>query len=245
MLSLLLILILFILLFYVLFKIFKSILKTTISLIVIIILLMALVGFFVYKDVQNLRENMNSPIMVLLQDQEYIAGFTIESEATIGGKITFIPDEIIKQQDKEELKDIIGSNFKVMTISMQFIEELPMETIHYNQFNKDLTKQELISTLKSEKPTDYLFTDVFNLQPEMAEIAKNTIFSSDIKDNSQFKAALTLLTLQNLIENKETEYILNSYKNNNIKIYKETITFKIFKLIPNTILLSAIEKAQA
>ena len=239
MLSQLLIIIFIIILFYILYKIFKSILKTIISLTLIIIILTTLIGFFVYKDVQNLKENMNSPIMILLQNQNYIAGLTIEK-----GKITFIPEETIKEYDKGELKEIIGPNFKIITISMQFIEELPIETVHYNQFNKDLTKQELISTLKSEKPVDYLIIEVFKLQPEMADIAKNTIFSSDIKDNSQFKAALTLLTLQNLIENKETEYILNSYKENNIKIYKETITFKLFKLIPNSILISAIEKAQ-
>src|SRR3989344_6056995 len=218
MLSQLLIIIFIIILFYILYKIFKSILKTIISLTLIIIILTTLIGFFVYKDVQNLKENMNSPIMILLQNQNYIAGLTIEK-----GKITFIPEETIKEYDKGELKEIIGPNFKIITISMQFIEELPIETVHYNQFNKDLTKQELISTLKSEKPVDYLIIEVFKLQPEMADIAKNTIFSSDIKDNSQFKAALTLLTLQNLIENKETEYILNSYKENNIKIYKETI----------------------
>jgi len=239
MLSQLLIIIFIIILFYILYKIFKSILKTIISLTLIIIILTTLIGFFVYKDVQNLKENMNSPIMILLQNQNYIAGLTIEK-----GKITFIPEETIKEYDKGELKEIIGPNFKIITISMQFIEELPIETVHYNQFNKDLTKQELISTLKSEKPVDYLIIEVFKLQPEMADIAKNTIFSSDIKDNSQFKAALTLLTLQNLIENKETEYILNSYKENNIKIYKETIAFKLFKLIPNSILISAIEKAQ-
>ena len=79
----------------------------------------------------------------------------------------------------------------------------------------------------------------------MANIAKNTVFSSDINDNSQFKAALTLLIIQNLIKNEETEYILNSYRTNTLKIYKETITFKLFKLIPNSILLSAIEKAQS
>ena len=239
MLSLLLIIISSIMLFYILYKLFKSILKTIISLILIIIILTAFIGFLTYKDIQNLEENKNSPITILLQDKEYIAGIIIEK-----GEIRFIPDETIKKCDKKDLKEIIGSNFKIITISMKFIEEMPLETMHFDQFNKGLTKQELISTLKSEKPVDYLLIGIFNLQPEMANIAKNTVFSSDIRDNSQFKAALTLLTLQNLIKEEEIGYILNSYKDDDIQVYKETITFKLFKLIPNSILLSAIEKAQ-
>src|SRR3989344_5911644 len=240
MLSQLLIIIFFIILFYILYKIFKSILKTIISLTLIVIILAALIGFFVYKDIQNLQENRNSPITILLQDQEYIAGIIIEK-----GEIKLLSEETIKEYDQKDPKEIIGSNFKIITISMKFIEEIPLETIHFDQFNKDLTKQELVLTLRSEKPIDYLLIDVFKLQPEMANIAKNTVFSSDINDNSQFKAALTLLIIQNLIKNEETEYILNSYRTNTLKIYKETITFKLFKLIPNNIILSAIEKAQS
>src|SRR3989344_8734564 len=244
MLPLLLIIIFFIIFFiifsYILYKIFKSILKTIISITFIIIILTAFIGFFVYKDIQNIQENKNSPITILLQDQEYIAGVIMEK-----GEIRFIPEETIKEYDKKDLKEIIGSNFKIITISMKFIEEMPLEAMHLDQFNKDLTKQELISTLRSEKPMDRLLIDIFNLQPEMANVAKNTVFSSDIRDNSQFKAALTLLTLQNLIKEEETEYLLNSYKDNNIQVYKETITFKLFKLIPNSLLLSEIEKSQA
>src|SRR3989344_7933121 len=115
MLSQLLIIIFIIILFYILYKIFKSILKTIISLTIIIIILATLIGFFVYKDIQNLQENRNSPITILLQDQEYIAGIIIEK-----GEIRFIPDETIKKYDKKNLKEIIGSNFKIITISMKF-----------------------------------------------------------------------------------------------------------------------------
>lgn len=221
--------------FYILYKVFNSLLKTIVSLSLILLVVLALLGVFIYKDINNIKTNRNKPTIMFLEDDELIAGMTLQKDSQ-----TLFSQDTIDNYNVQKPKERLGTNFKIITIKMEFIEDAPFTTIQDKDLNMRIQKEEIINTLKSQTPMEYFLTKATNLPGEALDLTKQDILDK-VKGETEFKAALMNMVLKTIMEKKETTYIIKSYKKGRIKIYKETITFKMMKFIPSSLMAKAIE----
>ena len=62
-----------------------------------------------------------------------------------------------------------------------------------------------------------------------------------IEDQAQLKAIIFASALKEILIN-DTSYVIGEYSKNNIKVYKETIIFKILKLLPTNTINNIVNK---
>ena len=107
-----------------------------------------------------------------------------------------------------------------MIFNFKYLEENLGETTPLTE-DINLTKSQIISILRSETPI------------EDFKVYTNNKLTITETDKSKFKAGIFTLVFK---ENMPFNTIIKGYQKRNIEIYPETITFKIIKLIPISIL---------
>ncbi len=231
-------LIIYIIIFIILYKILKSIFKTIISIILISIVILGVLGFLVYLDFNDLKTNFpNSKNMILFENKDVVAGIIIDKNQEI---ILLKQQDIdnIKTKDKKSiLKD--QNLFKIVYFNINTIKESNLKTI--NLGSSTLTKEQVITILESEDA----FTET-KAQLNLPVNIKNMPFDFNdkkitLEDQAQLKAILFASTLKEILS-QNTSYIIEEYNKNNIQIYKETILFKILKLLPTDTINNIVNK---
>ena len=231
-------LIIYIIIFIILYKILKSVLKTIISIILISIVILGVFGFLVYLDFNNLKTNLsNSKNMVLFENKDITAGIIIDKNQEI---------ILLKEQDinnlKTQDKNTILKNqnlFKIITFNINTIKESNLKTITLEDLT--LTKEQIIAILESEdafaetKAQLSLPIDIKNMPLKFND---KTIA---LEDQAQLRAIIYASALKEILIN-DTSYVIGEYSKNNIKVYKETIIFKILKLLPTDTINNIVNK---
>ncbi|MDP2749734.1 MAG: hypothetical protein Q8O89_02800 [Nanoarchaeota archaeon] len=156
----------------------------------------------------------------------------------------------LAQKDYDAL---LGSNYKLIMIDLKVFDSL--QTVEFNkmQFSKDF----IVSVIKSDSPADTLLTDetltkmidsgMFKL-PDTLTAEQKTMYIEKAKQDGLLKKAmidqfgsedalkviLLGLMFNSLVsDSKEGPALLiEKYQDGNIQIYKESITFKLIKFMP-------------
>lgn len=193
--------------------IFKKILKIIISLIIILIILAIILSCLLYSDINSLKTNIpTSNNLILLEDNEkLLTGIAINLEQE-----KFTP---LSEQELNSINPKNNQYYKTLLINMPFIEKNIKTEYRYNGIT--LTKQQIITILKSENPIENIKTISNNPNPEING------YKSQIKAN-----------ILPLIFNKDIKFnqLLIEYKESNLKIYPKTVTFYMVDFIPTAIL---------
>jgi len=207
--------IIFIIIFLILFSIFKKILKTLIIFIILIIIITIPIIYLTYSDLTSFKKEFPSSENLFLlekQDNDFIAGFILLPEKN---QTKLLSGEQINSINYKENKF-----YKTFVFNTNYLNET------YTFFNKEFSGDEIKIVLNSSTPFE-----------EAQKIIKNqntmSLLKNTIKDKTKFKSMIFTQTLDS--KNKLLTFLME-YKKGNIKVYPETIGFKIIKILPISIL---------
>lgn len=179
-----------------------------------------IVGFFVYRDVMDLKKNfVNSSKLFLLEDNDkFLAGAQM-----YGFDLGNNPPHMLNGNEIEELnsksgyKEVLGSHYKIILIRMDAFNALP-DSIEMGGI-EIISKETLFSLLRSDNPID----DFLGSNDELPEEAN---------DDTTFKNVLFFGAFGVLVKERGPFYVLKEYKRGNVLVYPETITFKVIRFLP-------------
>lgn len=208
-------------LIYLILRFIKKVLSIVLSFIVLFILISSMFFFLVYTDYRDFKMGVSEKksIILISDGPNYIGGGYVNITSTnILDTATYIEDIglINKQKDKE----ILGDNYKLFVIDLNFYEQTLPETVTYNDYN--LKKNGILNTLRSQNPNQ-----------EFAALVNKPVESINKKPN-ELKLELALGSLDYLMKNKGKIIVIEGYKSKQIRVYPETMLFKLIKIVPST-----------
>lgn len=240
-----------IVLFFFFLRVFKKFFKALLLIFILIIIFLAITSGLVYSDVTSIITDIDEkPILLLAHNQgELMTGISF--------KINEEEFKLLSDQDINNYKSpflnknydlILGNNFKIVSMDINKVSEIIGEETKIIEGIK-VPKEEIINILKSDQASKDLKTilrdklNIPNNTPIPLEIKLNQNLKVNLNDNSQVKATLLGISLSNSnFKNPENiiSLIIDSYKEDEIEIYPETITFKIAKDLPSSLYRSII-----
>jgi len=225
--------IIFIVAAIIIFKIVKTILKTIFIILIFSLLLTAIFGFFSYKDIVELKDNLETESkLMLLQDNEKIAAGFVTADFEEEAEFLTI-NQITEYQNnfkKQDYKKMLGDNYKMFIFDMKAFDFNDEEL---DFVGKKVSKNVLYSVLESNDPIA-LYKSKTNIDPA----------AYDIIDPIKFKSQAFAVLLSEEIEKKGQLFIFSEYKKKNIMVYPETALFKFIKLMPTSFIQNIFEKAK-
>ena len=210
--SLIIILIFSVLIFGVVGKAVKWIFKIIGLMFLIGFVLSLVLGFFVYKDLSELKQNWpDSNKLVLLANDKVYAGmittFSGDEEPVL---IENVEDYQIAYQNKD-YQTILGSNYKLFIFKLSMFEK--DEEIDFG--DKKISQDMVINAIENDNASKFIG------ESEQTEI----------KNGAEINGMLFGLLLQSELT-KDPLFIFKQYSKGNVVIYPETITFKLIKAVP-------------
>lgn len=208
-------------------KFFKLMLKIALVVLLITIVSVGTLGYFLYKDINDIRTNFQSSTnLVLLTDNtKFIAGAEMSQKQD---PVILGQDEINKISDPTQL---LNKYYKIIIVNTKSLENILPEKIELEK-NIIFTKQELIAAISSDDPLKSINPNLLSL------IGKNTK-SFNTNDPANIRMLLILSSLKSQAE-LDPLILIKEYQKGNIKIIEETITFKILKQVPADYIYSKI-----
>lgn len=223
-------------------KVFKYLIIAWLALLIFSVVL----GFMVFKDVNDLRENFpyQDKIILLDLDGDIATGFIFDdfeklfptdendpiNEKPLSERLTLPNLDAANSYYKEnDLDSILGDNYKLLIIKSDVLESL--ESVDISE-DITLSKSEVFSILKSETPKDEVIDILF---PDASEIERSALYSQFNEmfgSDKYLKIILFVMSLANVQQNEDPIFIFEQFKDGNIIIHKETITFKLLKYFP-------------
>ena len=211
------------------FKLIKSAVKALFSVLFIGIIIIAVAGFFVYKDVTDLKENLGNSNKLLLLDvnNEIAAGVKTFADGREAGFI----------KNKEELPNypIAKSEayYKIIAIKLEsLINDIKATEMEADGHNVSKTEAEII--LRSENAKEEAIGIV--REKEGAENGDSARKDWENKTDTEIKGMVFGALFKQLTEEKGPGfgvYLLKEHKKGNVKIIPETAVFKSIGFVPN------------
>ena len=199
--------------FFLVMSVFKKLLKVA-----LILGLIFLILFFVTRgsitDYNLIKEKIpsNATIVLLEVDGEIATGFVKDKEFDL--LIEEIPDinekYILNKYDK-----ILGDNYKLFIFDVELF--LEMEDIVIN--NKDVTTQQIYDLYTTE-------LDIFQITVE------DLLLTVDTEERDMKALMLAYLYENELKMTKSPIIFFKNYKNGLIKVYPDSMFFKLAKFVP-------------
>lgn len=209
-----------------------------VSLIFLISFVLSLVlGFFVYQDVNELRQGWpDSDKLVLLANDEVYAGMI----TTFGGgkEPVFIEnvDNYQAAYQNENYQEILGSGYKLFIFKLSMFEKND-EELDFS--GSKISQRALINAIESDDSIDFiadeLAEDVGSKESWKSEVI------GEIGGEAMFKGALFGVLLQNKMM-KDPLFVFKQYSRGNVVIYPESITFKLIKALPFSLIEGIAKK---
>ena len=191
----------------------------------------AIFSIFLVKDVLELKDNFMSGDKLFLLDHEnsIVAGFSqgIEEQPTPVRNIA----ELNSFYNSKDYDSMLGSNYKLFIFDSSIFDELtavePFE-------NFRLTKDESFSILMSENPVDLVADKIMEQEGHPAEFKSQILqqISEQFGSPEDLKSMLFGGMFISIMEIKGPQFIVTEFKDKNINIYPETLTFKFLRLVP-------------
>ncbi len=235
------ILILLIVIIILFFKSLSKIIHIIIISLVVFFLLLGCVGYFTYKDVRNIMDNVDSPYLVTLSDKD----IALTAVSLSSKEMEILNQDGIDQLNKRNYKPFLEDHFKIIFIDVKVLDQILPEKLEYEGHN--ISKQTFLEILRSEEPLKHEMFRDYNLedvdQKDMERTYGADIGGGDISEPSHQRLFIVLTAMSNIEESDlEPVMLFDQYKKGNIRVYKETIAFKLVKLIPNSVVEEAIKE---
>ena len=212
-------------------KIVHNVIKAFFYTALLMFILFISLGYWVYNDTLDLKDHfINSSKIFLLEDKNgIIAGISVHQDEK-----EYITETIAEDYSNNIVNDdyngILGDKYKLFVLNMDIFSRI--ETV--NLFGKEISKGDFFMIMESENP----------------KVTLNNFFSADdpvftmtlagSKDDADVKSRVFSYISGRLIS-KDPSLLLDSYREGDIVIYPETITFKLIKYMPNNVVKRIVE----
>lgn len=209
-----------------------KILKAAFMIIALFFIIFLILGFFVYKDIVDMQKNFGEKNnIVLIESGGRIVGgvigrFSGEEAAAIKDVSSYDSD-----YQANDYESILGDDYKLFIFKEGAFDKTDDVEMMGGSYSSDF----IVSLLKSDKPIDdYVDNDVSikGLSGAALENAKSLLRGKIRYSDTEFKSVLFGTLLAKAMEDKQFFFILEQYKEGDVVVYKETITFKVIKAIP-------------
>ncbi len=210
-----------------------------------LVLFLASMAFtiLVYVDMRDMRENCPAkpPLFLLQEDGELLAGINMGAATGGGGEMTadaFIADlgKYQESYDKKDFDELIESDHcKIAVFNASVFYDLPNIT-----FSEDLTipNDFFMGILRARNPLDY-FIDRKAAEEGFSESEKQSIrqeFDREMGTASKMRGMIFVGMLGTATAEYGPAFAIEKYGERKIEVFKETITFKILKYMPYSII---------
>jgi len=224
--------VIFLILVLILFKISKTIAKIIVAFVLLLIILTSLFSYLLYADLSDLNNNLyEKPSIFIIKEETNTLSIV---SLNLGMKNDVIQElsnqeyySIRQNFENDNLDVIINNYFKLIIVDITVLEKTPKKSIKQDKL--EITKETAVKAIKSDNPLEMLNLDVKNL------------------GNNQLKTLILLKFLgdeqQETIEDSILPLILGEYKEGNILIYKDTIIFKLTKILPKSLITARLKKS--
>ena len=236
------VLILYIIAIVLIFKFVKGVIKSIFLALSLLIIILVVFGVFVAIDLKDIQDNMQTSqnLFLLEKNNKINAGISW----SLDGKTqpVFVTKESIDSYSaalsSNNLKEIQGDYYKVILIdekSFDSIDEISNGQTSY-------TRQQIINLLNSDAPLDeFIMSSQKGITKDQIAVLKPQLMQTmKIKSDEEFKGFLFAMLFSAALEQKGSIFILDQYKEGNIKVYPETIVFRTLKVIPSSIIEKAV-----
>ena len=233
----------FLILVYIAVKLIKKVVFAILAVVLLVVLMFAGVAGLVYLDMKGLASKTDYDVNFLLEEGEvYTLGFGFPVE---DGKFEFLDVYGLSQSDisKIDVDEISKSdNLFVVSINREFLESLTSDEYPVNSFisseeNKDynltFTKEEIFSLMNSES----LINDMEEIISEKDDAQSQTL-SAEIeeyiveKDMDMGTLIFSVVLSDVLSDESNSLDLITGYKDGEINVYPDRITFKLFRWLP-------------
>jgi hypothetical protein len=236
----------FIIILALLYKFFKFAFKIVLALSLISAVIMGAIGFFVIKDVMDMKNNLpNSDNLFMFHSEEEIL---IAFNAQFSGE--YMPQTVSQSQlvvlnnlyKDQKFDEILGDNYKTFIFDIDsFNTEGEIEVFKDQFFGKEF----LIELVKSDNTVSRL-VDEMMVQQDMDSSLKDSLIeqiTNSIGEDQKLKASVVFILFFEEIQN-DPLFLFNRYKNGDLMIYPRTATFKFINAIPISMLKNAFSLAK-
>jgi len=205
---------------FIAWQILKKIIGVVITLSVFTLILMLAFGFFVYKDILDMKANVKSGTTVVLYEDKALAGFRVADEATLMTKEhLFQATQYIENKDFDEL---LGTSYKLFIMHPMAIESL--EDPQFILEDDTLTKEQALIVLRSNDPISVV--EGYGIStPASAEEIKSDLLAQGFEQGI-----------------KNPVFMISQIKEGNLQVHPNTALFKAMKYIPLAFIESAVKK---
>lgn len=210
---------------------FKTAYKIIMIIWFILFLGMIVFGILIYSDAKDFSQGFseNKSLFLLEAEEEILAGFYTykeDSEIVVG-----VEDINSKYQD-QNFEGILGDEyFKMFVVNETAFDDLGI--IEMQGFN--VTSEEVLEVIKAE--------DVVNAYQDMIEDKGYTDDAVDEMDTDKIKGLLFGVMFS--IANKDDPtFLFTNYRNGNIRVYEESLIFKLIKNFPEFLMEDVMEKIE-
>jgi hypothetical protein len=239
-------------------KFIKKLVFTIISIFFVIILGVVAVAGLVYLDINQLQSQENFNVkLIIAEENTLLYGIQIpfENRQPVQEKVTGLSDEISSLDPKRLTKD--DAEFDII-IEKDFFETLVKgKTISFNEilqneafkdYDLTFTGEEILVILDSSDPKGEFLNTIFNkvdlpdfLLEAAKPIAEEVIDSELSKQKLTLKEMLFSLTLVQVAkDSSETLSLIQGFKDEDIKVYPERLTFSLVRAIPAETIMEQI-----
>lgn len=236
----------FLLVVFLIFKFIKKVFVAVVSLILFVVLIFAGVVGLVYMDYNYVANQDDYTVnMVYVEGNEYLFGITfpvIENKLDLD-QVQSLSGEELENLDPEELE--AGDKQYAILIDAglfaQIIEDDSFVIAEIGGDNVSLDSEGILEVINSEDPEDTFFEVVVESAQEVEEQDVEE-YLEDI--NLGPKEAVFLVALNESLSDEENALrIAEGFKEDELQIYPERYTFKLFKfLIPTETIRSFISE---
>ena len=230
--------IVFIILAFIIIVLVKKVLKAIFLILALFLVVSLVLSFFIYRDVVDMQKNFeqgNSLILIEL-DGSIVAGVMGSFSGEQASMLWNVSDYNAKYQ-ADDIDGLLGQNYKLMIFSEASFDNV--DTIKI--MDKDYSNDFIMSLLRSENPIDDYVDNEIESDDKTAryELRRQIQYS-----NTEFKSILFGALLGNGMEDRGFIFILEQYREGDVFIYKETLTFKIIKSLPLAFVRGLVTKAK-
>ena len=205
-------------------------------------------GILVYVDMKDIREVCTelSPVVLLQDEGNIIAGMDADiSQGGEMGSIDAFIDDLDQFQDAYDDKDfdeLLENDYCRIAIFNTSVFDVLDEITFSDELTID--KDVFLGILKASNPIEYFVDkqgDKDSLSAQEKEILKQGM-EEQIGTANKLKGMIFAGMLGKAMEEFGPSFILEQYGDKKIEIFKESITFKILKYVPYSVIDDAMEK---
>jgi len=223
-------------------------LKTIVSLITALVLFF--LGLTLYLDAMDFQDNFadSTKIMLFVDNNTIITGFSglLLNETDVP---YFYSEEELYQMNfylkEKNYRSILGDNYKLFILYDEAFDAINGTV---TMGGKGYEKEILCDMLHSDNPTERFVDSLMEgliLSPEENERQRES-YKQQIFENYGDDNALKGIIFSNMIiegmERDEAMFLIENFQYGRVKIYKESLLFKIAKYIPPSYMRMMIER---